>query len=139
MRRDERDEGLLRDMLKACREAQDFMQGASVGDFLEDRRLALAVERCLEIVGEAAGRMSPGFRNAHPEIPWQRIRGLRNILAHDYGFVDSDAIYNVAKDDVPVLAATLDSILGGWHSSEGGRRRYNLTKRSIGRTVVLQP
>ncbi|ARA94206.1 hypothetical protein AWN76_014280 [Rhodothermaceae bacterium RA] len=47
--------------------------------FLNDRTLILAVERSLEIIGEAAGKLDDGFKEAHPEIPWRNIRGLRNI------------------------------------------------------------
>ncbi|HEX5370550.1 MAG TPA: HepT-like ribonuclease domain-containing protein [Dehalococcoidia bacterium] len=56
--------------------------------FIEDALLIHAIERELEIVGEAARRISDTYRTAHPEIPWRSIIGLRNVLAHDYANVD---------------------------------------------------
>jgi uncharacterized protein with HEPN domain len=64
----DRDAALLWDMLQACREVREFTRDVTWEDFIADRKLCLAVERCLEIVGEAAGRVSKPFCLAHPEI-----------------------------------------------------------------------
>ena len=57
---------------------------------------------CSEI-GELSGRLSEDFRSAHPEIPWRNIRGLRNLLAHNYFSIDADTAWDILRDDVPVL------------------------------------
>jgi uncharacterized protein with HEPN domain len=76
-----------------------------------DSMLRLAVERTLEIVGEAARRVSPGFRAAHPEIPWRDIISQRNILAHEYGIVDATRLWDTAREDTRTLIEALDRIL----------------------------
>jgi uncharacterized protein with HEPN domain len=72
----DRDVALLWDMLNACREVRGFTGDIDWPEFIADRKLCLAVERCLEIVGEAAGHMSKPFCDAHPEIPWRMITRL---------------------------------------------------------------
>ena len=109
----ERDKALLWDMLAACREAEQFTAGASLQEFLADRKLCLAVERCLEIMGEAAGRVSETFRLKHPDMPWRILKGMRNILAHDYGRIDYEIIYRTVIEDLPSLRLSLDRAMRG--------------------------
>ena len=72
-------------------------------DFLQNHTLILAFERSLEIIGEAVGRLDDKFKEAHPEIPWRNIRGLRNIVAHVYWEVDYDIIWQVVTVEIPTL------------------------------------
>jgi uncharacterized protein with HEPN domain len=109
----DRDAALLWDMLRACQEIRGFTRGVVWEDFIADRKLCLAVERCLEIVGEAAGRISKPFCSAHPEIPWRFITGMRNVLAHDYGQIEYEIIYGTVTKSVPSLLATLELMLPG--------------------------
>jgi uncharacterized protein with HEPN domain len=111
MRPSERDAGLLRDMLSACREADQFAAGIELEAFRADRKLCLAVERCLEIVGEAAGKITAEFQQAHPHVPWRQIKGMRNILAHEYGGIDYEIIHNTATMQMPELLAVLQKML----------------------------
>ena len=69
----------------------------------EDRRTQLATERALEIIGEAAGKVSKSFREQHPAIPWRQIIGQRNVLIHEYGQVRHDRIWRVVKEGIPQL------------------------------------
>jgi uncharacterized protein with HEPN domain len=98
-------------MLRACSEVRDFTRDVVWETFIADRKLCLAVERCLEIVGEAAGHVSEPFRTAHPEIPWRMITGMRNILAHDYGQIEYEIIYSTVTKSVPPLLVTLEQLL----------------------------
>jgi uncharacterized protein with HEPN domain len=98
-------------MLQACREIREFTRDVTWEDFIADRKLCLAVERCLEIVGQAAGRVSKPFCLAHPEIPWRLITGMRNVLAHDYGQIEYQVIYGTVTRNVPPLLATLEVLL----------------------------
>ena len=70
-----------------------------------------AVERDLEIIGEAARHISESFRAQHPEITWRKIIGLRNILSHDYGSVDDERVFAVAQTRIPELIAQLNRLL----------------------------
>ena len=70
-----------------------------------------AVERNMEIIGEAENRVSEIFQKAHPEIPWRTIVGQRNILIHEYGEVKNERIWVVAKERIPELVALLRPLL----------------------------
>jgi uncharacterized protein with HEPN domain len=85
MPRENRDAAYIWDMLDAARTIHEFTAGVSLEDYLLDRKLQLAVERAIEIIGEAARLVSPELRTQYPEIPWRQIVAQRNVLAHDYG------------------------------------------------------
>ncbi|MHC1730210.1 MAG: DUF86 domain-containing protein [Syntrophobacteraceae bacterium] len=70
-----------------------------------------AVVRNLEVIGEAAGRVSTEYQAAHPEIPWRSIIGMRNILIHDYAGVDLDQVWQVVEQDLTTLKSALLAFL----------------------------
>ena len=111
MRPSDKDAGLLGDILKACNQAREFSRGLDLDHFVGNSLVCHAIERCLEIVGEAASRISPAFRHEHPEIPWRDIKGLRNILAHEYGHIDHELIYKTVTQDVLLLVSLLEKVL----------------------------
>jgi uncharacterized protein with HEPN domain len=71
-----------------------------------------AVLRNLEILGEAARRLDEAFRDAHPEIPWRKIAGLRDVLIHNYPGVNLESVWLISQEDVPELRKNLSAILG---------------------------
>jgi len=77
-------------MLDAAREAMEFGSGRTRQDLAMDRMRAFAIVRCIEIIGEAASKIGPEARTAHPEIPWIDIVGMRNRLIHAYFDIDLD-------------------------------------------------
>jgi uncharacterized protein with HEPN domain len=101
MRPDERDPGYVWDMLDAARSIHDFTINVTPAEYLKDRKLQLAVERALEIIGEAARLVSPTFKANHVEIPWKEIIGQRNVLAHEYGEINQERIWLVASRRIP--------------------------------------
>ena len=101
----------LWDMLDAARAVREFVTGRTLEEYLRDRMLRGAVERHVEIIGEAAGRVSPAFREAHPEIPWRRIVAQRHVLAHKYGEIEHELIWRVATEHIPELIAGLEPLL----------------------------
>jgi uncharacterized protein with HEPN domain len=111
MRPEERDAAHLWDMLEAARDAAGIIAGQKPAEFRRDRMRALALERSMEILGEAARRISDGFRAVHPELPWQEMIGLRNILAHEYGRIDHDKLFATAVNELPGLIVRLESLL----------------------------
>lgn len=111
MQPEERDPAYLWDMLEACREVLDMTKGVSLQRFLGKLTLLRATERSLEILGEAARRVSPAFQEAHPAVPWRQIIGQRNILALEYGQVDHDELYKTATTDIPDLIPRLEQLL----------------------------
>jgi uncharacterized protein with HEPN domain len=70
-------------MLDSARTLHGFVMGVTCYNYTRNKKLQLAVERTLEIIGEAARRISETYRQAHPEIPWQSIIFQRNVLAHE--------------------------------------------------------
>jgi uncharacterized protein with HEPN domain len=79
------DDGYLWDMLDAARSVSEFVAGRSFDQYLADKLLRSAVERQIEIIGEAARHVSDGTQGSHPEIPWRLISAQRQVLAHDMG------------------------------------------------------
>jgi uncharacterized protein with HEPN domain len=111
MRPDERDAAYLWDMLDAAQAVREFVAGRSLADYLADRMLRGAVERHVEIIGEAAGRVSPAFRAAHPELPWPKIIAQRHVLVHEYGDIQPELLWKVATEHLPALIASLKALL----------------------------
>jgi len=105
------DRASLLDMLIFAREAMAFVHGRKRLDLDQDRGFLRSLERVLELVGEAARRISLVTREAHPAIPWKDIIGMRNIIAHEYGKVDLDEIWKATQQDVPRLVATLEEVV----------------------------
>jgi uncharacterized protein with HEPN domain len=103
MRPEEHDLAYLWDMREAASDIVSFVKGVKYAGFIQNRLIRFAVERQLLVIGEAANHISLKFREVHPEIPWQQMIGLRNVLAHEYGEIKVDRIWNAATVSVPEL------------------------------------
>jgi uncharacterized protein with HEPN domain len=106
-----RDDAYLLDMLLATRKVQQFTQGVAWDQFQGDDLLQNAVMRLIQIVGEAARKVSPEFKQAHPEIPWQGIIGMRNRLVHDYFRIESSRVWEVIEKDLPALIPLIEPLV----------------------------
>lgn len=106
-----RDPALLLDMHTAACAIVSFVSGKSFDDYESDLMLRSAVERQIEIVGEAARGVSAAFQAAHPAIPWRPIMAQRHRLAHEYGVIDDRLIWTVATVHVPALILLLEPLL----------------------------
>jgi len=102
---------LLNDMLDYARRAVDAVEGRSREVLDTDAVLAGALERFVEVIGEAASRLSESTRESAPEIPWHEIIAMRNRLIHGYFAVDSDILWTVVHDDLPALIDTLERMV----------------------------
>jgi uncharacterized protein with HEPN domain len=111
MAADDRDAALLLDMLKYAEEASGVVRGMTYERFAADRLRVLALERTVEIVGEAARHVSPERKKSMPGIPWNEIHGQRNVLAHMYGKIDHFQLFRTAREDLPQLMAILRKTL----------------------------
>ena len=105
------DEAFLWDMLEAAKSTSEFVAEKTVADYLANKLLRSAVERQIEIVGEAARQISAAFQKQHPEIPWKLIVAQRHVLAHDYGEIDHERIWRVAATHIPDLISLLDPLV----------------------------
>src|SRR5271157_2983546 len=106
-----RDPALLLDMTLAAEDALSFVAGLDERGFLASDLHQSAVIRKLEVIGEAAGRVSQSFRAAHSEIPWRQMTGLRHRLIHGYGDIRLDIVSRVATGELPTLVAILHPLI----------------------------
>jgi uncharacterized protein with HEPN domain len=96
-----RDEPLLLDMLFAADQAIAFVADLDQVQFVGSALHQYAVIRSLEVIGEAATRVSSEFRDAHPEIPWREIVGMRNRLIHNYSNLSLEIVWDVLRSRLP--------------------------------------
>jgi uncharacterized protein with HEPN domain len=105
------DDVLLRDMLDHARRAVDAVARRSRHDLDVDPILAAALERFIEVTGEAASKVTESTRRELPQVPWREIIGMRNRLVHGYAAVDHDIVWDVVVVDLPALVAVLEDLL----------------------------
>jgi uncharacterized protein with HEPN domain len=101
----------LKDMLDYSRKAVKLIEERTREDLDRDEILCLALTRVVEIIGEAATRVSQAGRQSHGQIPWPQIIGLRNRLAHGYDAVDLDILWDIVQQDLPPLIEQLEAVL----------------------------
>jgi uncharacterized protein with HEPN domain len=105
------DEARIRHMLDASRRAMELSRGKTVAELDSDSETALALTRLLEILGEAAGRVTPEIRERHPGVPWRDIAATRNRVIHRYFDVDMGIVEAIVGNDLPTLTGQLEDIL----------------------------
>jgi len=101
----------LRHMLAHAREAVTMLEGKTRPDLDADRQLNLSLVRLLEIVGVAATRVPQPERALYPDLPWAQMVSLRNRLIHGYDEVDFEILWQIVKQDLPLLILALEKIL----------------------------
>ena len=92
-----RDDVLLIDVQQACARIEEYIEGFTRRQFLEDTKTQDAVELQILVLGEAASRVSQAFRDAHPDFPWRRLRELRNFYIHAYERIDAEGVWATAR------------------------------------------
>jgi len=97
-------------MLDMTRRTKKALQGKSRVDYDADDILRLGLTHLVQVIGEAASRVSSEFQQAHPEIPWRQIIGMRHRIVHDYMRVDEDVLWEVESNDLPALLPLLEKI-----------------------------
>ena len=101
------DEARVVDIIESCDQLIEHV-GEDHGRFEADPVVQAAAQRWLEIIGEAAARLSDDFKAEHPDVAWLDLVGMRNILAHGYFHVDSDVMWTAITGDVPKLRSALE-------------------------------
>jgi uncharacterized protein with HEPN domain len=97
----------LDDILAAIADVAEFTGDMSYETFAADKKTVNAVIRSLEVLGEAAKHIPTSFRRKHPDIPWSKMAGMRDVLIHDYMGVDLKTVWKVAQERLPELKALL--------------------------------
>ncbi|MBI4024257.1 MAG: DUF86 domain-containing protein [Verrucomicrobia bacterium] len=106
-----KDAAHLWDMFTSAKAVSELVQGLTLARYLADENSRLIAERRIEIIGEAARRVSASFRNEHPEIPWRAIIAQRNFLIHVYDEVDHRRIWRLVMEEIPRLLEKLHPLL----------------------------
>jgi uncharacterized protein with HEPN domain len=104
-------EASLEDILLACEKIADYTGGLTLDAFRKDRKTIDAVVRNLEVIGEAAARIPDETRAHLPEVEWQRMAAMRNILIHAYFTVDEEIVWEVVQTKIPVLSGSVERFL----------------------------
>lgn len=107
----DRDHACLLDILGSARAIRSYVEGVSRREFLVDQQLQDSVVRRIEIMGEATGRLSTTFREEHPDIPWMRIKGMRNRVIHGYDDIDMDIVWDTVEQDIPRLIRQIERLV----------------------------
>lgn len=100
-------------MQQAASDACSFVEGLAKEDFLEDKRTQQAVIMSLIIIGEAVTKVMDGypeFAQAHGQVPWRNIRGMRNRIAHGYFDINLDVVWDTVQIALPELITKLNVI-----------------------------
>lgn len=113
-----RDAILLEDILAAAAAIAEFIAGHPAEDFANNLLVRSAVVHQLTVIGEAVARLSAELKVQHPEIPWTDIKGLRNVVVHNYFGIDWDEVWAAASIDVPVLRSQLLVIVREYRDPE---------------------
>ncbi len=97
----------MQHMLSHATEAVELLGEREVEAVEANRTLQLALTRLVEVVGEAASKVSPDIKAAHPDIPWRQATSMRNLLIHGYDIVRIDILCNTIREDLPTLIEAL--------------------------------
>ena len=101
----------LRDMFEAAKKIRQFLAGHNRQSFDDNEMLQLALQHLLQIVGEAAYKVSAGRNAKYPRIPWPRITGMRHHIVHAYSDVDLNVLWVAVTENVPQLISDLENLL----------------------------
>jgi len=101
----------IQDILNAIQKIETYIEGMTAVQFKKNELVIDAVVRNLEIIGEASKNISPSTKRLYPNIPWDQMNGMRNILIHEYFGVDVATVWHTAKTHLPFLKKQLVPIL----------------------------
>jgi uncharacterized protein with HEPN domain len=106
-----RDRDFLLDILDQAALAIDHLAGKSEDELAADEQLQAAIRYRFVVIGEAAGRISQPTQDRFPQLPWRLMKGMRNIVVHEYDSVDVHIVWMTARTDLPPLVAELERLL----------------------------
>ena len=101
----------IEDILEAVHNIRTYTEGMDYPTWCKDKKTIDAVIRNFEIIGEAANHIPADVQSHYPHIPWQQMRGIRNILIHEYFGVDEEVIWEAIQNDIPALKEMLGQLL----------------------------
>ncbi len=106
-----RDKSSLIDIQNACESIGRYVRNKTRNEFFNDEMAQDAVIRKIEIIGEAANRLTGHLKDKFPDLPWDKMRAMRNILIHMYDELEIDIVWDTASKDIPLLINRLKEII----------------------------
>lgn len=101
----------LQDILESINASLEFVVGCDLDSFSNDRKTKSATIRELEIVGEAASRISALTKEAYPDVPWRLMKDFRNVLSHEYFGVNEEIVWDIVQQKLPSLKIQIEEII----------------------------
>lgn len=105
------DRAYLRHIFEAIEIIEGYIAGSTFDQFQASKMMIDAVVRELEIIGEAANQISDGLKEQYPDIPWLKMRGLRNFVIHEYFAVNAKIVWDTCKQNLPELRKQIGRLL----------------------------
>lgn len=93
----------IQDIFKSIKEVEDFTNGFSYNEFVQDNKTINATIRSLEVIGEATKKIPDSIRDDYPQIPWKLMAGMRDKLIHEYSGVDLKIVWETLQNDIPKI------------------------------------
>ena len=103
----------VRDILAAVRAIARYTDGMTLAEFVGDARTMDAIVRNLMTMGESIRWIPEPILDAHPNVPWRTLRGVRNVVVHEYFGVDPAILWETVRSDLPPLEVDLEAVLAG--------------------------
>ena len=107
----QRDPAYFFDILDSAKLAVNYLSGISYKEFVGNIAIQDAVIRRIEIIGEASGRISSESKKKYNSLPWNEMKGMRNLLIHEYDEIDLKDVWNTVENDLPKLITIIEKIL----------------------------
>lgn len=101
----------IKDMLVSIQDIDEFTSGMEFDEFLKDKKTIKAVIRSLEVLGEASKKIPESIKSQYPHVPWKRMTGMRDKLIHEYFGVDLEIVWNVVKNELPLVKSPIEELL----------------------------
>lgn len=98
-------------MLEHIDRANQFLDGKTLADLENDVLLRYAVVKCIEIIGEAAYKLTLEFKDTHPQTPWQMIVKMRHVLVHGYYAIQMPIVWDIVQSDFPALRPQIEAYI----------------------------
>jgi len=105
------DKTYLRHILDTINDIEEFTDGVTAEEFLENKEKQYAVLRAFEIIGEASKNVSDGFKTKHPQIPWTKMAAMRDKLIHGYFGVNLNLVWETARTNIPEIKKQLKKLV----------------------------
>lgn len=106
-----KDKARLQHILESIELIEEYLEGVDEVSFSRNRQLQDAINRRIEIIGEAVKSISKSLKEKYPNVPWQTVSDMRNKLIHEYHGLDMEMVWQTSQDDIPILRLQIENIL----------------------------